>query len=83
MKINKTPGVCGGVACIESTRLAVWIFIAYKQAGMTDKELLEAFPTLTTKNLADILHYYSHNKHEIDQEITDNMSEVYEGNRNA
>ena len=31
--ITKTPGVCGGAACIAGTRVAVWLLVEAQQLG--------------------------------------------------
>jgi len=36
--IQKTPGVCGGEACVGETRLAVWMLVEARRAGCTDEE---------------------------------------------
>ncbi|MEL6383204.1 MAG: DUF433 domain-containing protein [Cyanobacteria bacterium J06626_18] len=36
--ITKTAGVCGGEACIEGTRIPVWVLISYRQLGVQDSE---------------------------------------------
>ncbi len=38
--IAKTPGVCGGDACIAGTRIPVWVLVDYRRLGTSDSELL-------------------------------------------
>ena len=45
--VSKTPGVCGGEACIEGTRMPVWVLASYRQLGVKDSEQLDNYPTLT------------------------------------
>jgi hypothetical protein len=33
LDIRKTPGVCGGGACVGRTRIPVWLLIAYLNDG--------------------------------------------------
>lgn len=33
--INKTPGICGGEACIAGTRIAVWLLVEAQQLGIS------------------------------------------------
>ena len=67
--IEKTPGVCGGDACIRNTRIMVWLLVAYRQGGMSDQELLYIYPGLTADDLAAAWEYYQHNQQEIDEAI--------------
>ena len=38
--IEKTPGVCGGSACIVRTRIPVWLLVETKNNGATERHLL-------------------------------------------
>lgn len=49
--IRKTPGVCGGNACVRDTRVPVWTLQRLKDLGRSDEQLLEDFPTLTPDDL--------------------------------
>lgn len=70
--IEKTPGVCGGSACIIRTRIPVWSIIEYMQLGVGKEQLLQNFPTLRAQDLANAWAYYDANKEEIDAEIREN-----------
>lgn len=70
--IEKTPKVCGGSACIIRTRIPVWTLIAFKKAGVTDKQLLESYPTLRQQDLNNAWAYYESNSQEIDFDIKEN-----------
>ena len=72
--IHKTPGVCGGAACIEGSRIPIWVLVQYHKLGIDEKELLSAFPTLEERDLKNALNYYRYNQTEIDQQIADNES---------
>ena len=67
--IQKTPGRMGGQACIRRTRISVWILVGYKQLGLSDPELLEAYPTLNQEDLDAAWDYYAANKKEVDDAI--------------
>jgi uncharacterized protein (DUF433 family) len=73
--IERTPGVCGGVACIAGTRIPVWVLIGYKQLGASDAVLLQAYPTLDAINLAHAWAYYRFHRAEIDQQIAENETD--------
>jgi len=55
--IEKTPGVCGGSACIIRTRIPVWSVIEYMHLGVGKQEILENFPTLRPQDLANAWAY--------------------------
>ncbi len=67
--IQKTPGVMGGEACIRRTRISVWILVGYKKLGMSDAQLLEAYPGLTQEDLAAAWAYYRDHTAEIEEAI--------------
>ncbi len=36
--IEKTPGVCGGEACIVKTRIPIWVLVEARRLGYTDAD---------------------------------------------
>ena len=42
--VRKTPGVCGGDACVGNTRIMVWLLVGYRKQGVTDAQLLQYYP---------------------------------------
>jgi uncharacterized protein (DUF433 family) len=73
--IRKTPGVCGGSACIRRMRMPVWLLVEMRQLGATDAEIFQNYPTLTPEDLAAAWAYYDANRAEIDAEIAEENSE--------
>ena len=71
--IEKTPGVCGGDACIAKTRIPVWSLVNSRRIGMKDTEILYNFPTLTREDLKNAWNYYRANKEEIEDQIIENQ----------
>ena len=69
LKIQKTPGVCGGRACIGNTRIPVWTLISFLQQGATDEEMIQAYPALTVDHLNLVREYYEAHRIEIDRDI--------------
>jgi uncharacterized protein (DUF433 family) len=68
--IQKTPGVCGGDACIHKTLIPVWSLVAARHLGASDADLLRYFVTpLTPADVAAAFDYYERNREEIDEEI--------------
>ncbi|NDJ23825.1 DUF433 domain-containing protein [Nostoc sp. B(2019)] len=70
--ITKTPGVCGGDACIANTRIPVWSLVNDRRLGMSDARILEAFPHLTAADLVNAWAYADANLEEIEQAIREN-----------
>lgn len=70
--IERTPGICGGSARIADTRIPVWAIVQYTQLGVNQAELLEAYPTISTDDLANALAYYRTHPDEIAREIVEN-----------
>jgi uncharacterized protein (DUF433 family) len=69
LEIRKTPGVCGGAACIGATRIPVWLIVSFIKQGETEKGLLQSYPQLTDEHLRLARDYYRHHKDEIDRNI--------------
>ena len=71
--IEKTPGVCGGDACVAKTRIPVWSLVNSKRLGMDDAEILYNFPTLNREDLKNAWNYYRANHEEVDELILENQ----------
>jgi len=68
--IQKTPGVCGGDACIRDTRIPVWSLVVARRLGIADEALLHYFVTpLSPADVQAAWAYYEQQPEEIDQEI--------------
>ena len=70
--IEKTPGVCGGVACIIRIRIPVRTLVAFKKMGLAGETLLSNYPTLRQQDLSNAWAYYLGHHEEIDLEIREN-----------
>lgn len=68
-RIVKTPGVCGGNACVANTRIPVWTLHQLHQLGATDQKLLEEFPSLSADDLSAAWDYVKGHAQEIEQAI--------------
>ncbi len=73
--IKKTPGVCGGDACIGNTRIQVWVLVGYRRLGCSDAELLKFYPHLTAADLVNAWAYTDAYPEEIEQAITRNEAD--------
>jgi uncharacterized protein (DUF433 family) len=70
--ISKTPGVCGGQACIRNTRITVWGLVAWKREGLSDADLLEQIQGLRSEDLDAAWKYEAEHPREIDRSIREN-----------
>lgn len=73
--VRKTPGVCGGYACIRNTRIAVWTLISLANQGADDAELLRNFSGLTPFDLIAARSYYAAYPTEIDRIIASHQED--------
>ena len=69
LKIQKTPGVCGGRACVGDTRIPVWTLIGFLRQGASDEDMIRAYPALTVDHLNLVREYYEAHRAEIDHDI--------------
>lgn len=67
--IRKTPGVCGGAACIGDTRIPVWTIVLMSEAGAGPAEMLAIYPQMTAADCAAALNYALKHRAEIDTYI--------------
>jgi uncharacterized protein (DUF433 family) len=70
--IESRPGVIGGSARIRSTRIPVWLLEQARRLGMSEREILDAFPSLRTEDLPNAWVYVWTHRDEIDREIEEN-----------
>ena len=70
--IRRTPGVCGGEACIGTTRIAVWMLEDARRAGVGDLDLLKDYPALGVYDLEAAWRYVETHREEIEQAIRAN-----------
>lgn len=70
--ISKTPGVCGGEACITGTRIAVWLLVEAQQLGISEAQLLQDYPHITAADLVNAWAYADAHPQEISATIRAN-----------
>jgi uncharacterized protein (DUF433 family) len=70
--IEKTQNVCGGDACIASTRVPVWSLEQARRLGFSDAELLDAYPSLKRSDLNAAWAYVTTHPAEIETAIREN-----------
>lgn len=71
-EIRKTPDVCGGDACVRTTRIPVWAIECYRRDGLNAKEIVAAFPSLTEADVELAWKYVGQNSDEIKLAIESN-----------
>ena len=49
--------ICHGKPTFKGTRIMVWQVLEMLEAGVSVKEIIEAFPSLTPKSIKAALHY--------------------------
>jgi len=73
--ITRKPGVRGGNAIVEGTRIGVHDVIGLLQNGETpDSIITSCFPTLTKAQVYECLAYYEDHRGEIDLLVARQMS---------
>ncbi|MBI3411741.1 MAG: DUF433 domain-containing protein [Planctomycetes bacterium] len=64
--ITRTPGVCGGKACIAGHRIRVMdIVVQHEMRGASAEEILAMFPGISLVDVHAALAYYFDNREEL------------------
>jgi uncharacterized protein (DUF433 family) len=72
--IDLEPSVCGGEPCIVRTRIPVWLLEQARRLGASEKDLLDAYPSLRAEDLAIAWAFVRTHPAEIEAQIRDNES---------
>lgn len=56
-RISIDPKVCFGKPCIKGTRIWISLIVDNLAAGITEHEILEAYPTLTREDIRAALAF--------------------------
>lgn len=68
--ITKTPGVCGGRACIAGHRIRVMdLVVWHEMRGLSADEIVDMFPGITLADVHAGLAYYFDNREEIEADF--------------
>ena len=70
--ISKTPGVCGGKACVSGTRIPAWGLENCRRRGLSEFQILKRYPSLSLDGLRAAWDYIGSNQREIEKQIRDN-----------
>ncbi len=70
--IDSDPAICGGEPRIVRTRIPVWLLEQARRLGMSEADILGAYPTLTATDLANAWAYVRARRDEIERQIEEN-----------
>lgn len=73
--IEGRPGVCGGELCIVRTRIPVWVLEQARRSGVSEADILRAYPTLRAEDLANAWAYIRSHAEEIANQIATNEAD--------
>jgi uncharacterized protein (DUF433 family) len=69
-RISRTPGICGGKACIAGHRVRVLdIVVWHEHQGMSADEIVSRVPTISLGDVHAALAYYFDHVEEVQQEM--------------
>ena len=82
-RITKTPGVCGGRACVAGHRVRVLdVAVWSEHQGMSPDEIVSHVPSLTLADVHAALSYYFDHIEEIQDDMRAERTLVHEARRN-
>ena len=61
--------VLGGAAYVRQTRIPIWVLVSLKMQGISDGELLHAYPALDAADLSAAWAYFAAHPEEIEAQI--------------
>lgn len=73
--IAKTPGICGGKACIAGHRIRVMdIVVQYENVGLSPTEIVkDVFPSITVADVHAAIAYYLDHREEIEANFAEDQ----------
>ena len=71
--VTKTPGVCGGDACLRNTRITVSGLVEWQRLGLTADEILARIKGLIPEDLVVAWDYAAAHEQEIERSIRENQ----------
>lgn len=74
VSIEKTPGACGGDACIGNSRIPVWMLEQARRLGFSKTDMLKSHPGLGDAELEAAWAYLAAHREEIESAIRANES---------
>jgi uncharacterized protein (DUF433 family) len=79
--ITKQPGVRGGKACIDDTRIAVADVVVLLDKGLGDQQIVECYPSLNLAQVHAAISYYYENRQELQQDLAEDDDAEAENER--
>jgi uncharacterized protein (DUF433 family) len=77
--IEKTPGICGGRACIAGHRIRVMdIAVLAEKRGLSPEEIAHQFPGISLADVHAALAYFLDHRPEIEAEVRQDREAVRE-----
>ena len=70
--IDASPAVCGGDPCIARTRIPVWLLERYRRLGVSERDLLDSYPSLRAEDLANAWAYSRIHAAELERQMREN-----------
>ena len=70
--IEATAEICGGSARVAHTRVPVWTLEAARRQGISESDMLRAYPGLRAADLAQAWAYARSHAEEIERDIREN-----------
>jgi uncharacterized protein (DUF433 family) len=68
--ITKTPGICGGRACIAGHRIRVMdVAVLHEKRGLSAEEIVHQYPSITLADVHAALAYFLDHRQEIEDEF--------------
>jgi uncharacterized protein (DUF433 family) len=64
-RITLEPGKRGGRPCIRGLRISVYDVLTMLSSGMTQQEIQEDFPELTSEDILAVLSYAADREHQV------------------
>ncbi len=71
-RVSKTPGICGGNACIRGTRITVWGLAQWRKLGLSDAQIRQRVAGVSLADLAAAWEYVAAHPEEIEEAIRQN-----------
>lgn len=67
--VSHTPGVQGGSACVDGTRIPVWIIVHWSRCGLSVAEIAQDYPGLSQADIQAALEYARLHPEEIERDL--------------
>lgn len=71
-RISQTPGICGGEARIQGTRISVWTLEVARRDGCSDNGILAMYPSLEKADLSAAWEWVKLHHAQIESAIHEN-----------